>query len=357
MLAKGTPESAVTASEKALGAIPPPALAAPAPQHTNCSYCDRPWHDIRQCRVLQKDLRDGNVKDGTVLPANFAFKVAQPNRYRPYDRDSSHDRQYGRPPQGTTVKPEIGLAAQVRDPFDPIWTIDSACTRRVTHQAEWFTASKPGEGTIMVGGKNEIPIEATGTVTLQLPTPRTKPRRGSSRTCCLHHLNLFFVHAAVKQDFRFTFKRTSCAVQTDQRFKITAKMADHADLFQFNALATKPDSAMIAHPGINKDIMLLHKRLGHPNIRVLQALPKSQAIRDLDVQTVESRVPFFHVMFFLPNRTVERVKFPLHKVHTDICGPLPVPSLSGSEYFVVFIDDYSRYMFTHPMKRRSEAYV
>ncbi|DBA01171.1 TPA: hypothetical protein N0F65_002306 [Lagenidium giganteum] len=176
-LAKGTPESAAPASEKALAAVPPPAPAAPAPQHSNCSYCDRPRHDIRQCRVLQKDLRDGNEKDGTVLPASFTFKGAQPNRYRPYDRDSSHDRQYGRPPQGRGPKPEIGLAAQVKDPFDPIWTIDSGCTRHVTHQAEWFTASKPGEGTIMVGGKNEMPFKRLALSPCKLPTPRATPRR------------------------------------------------------------------------------------------------------------------------------------------------------------------------------------
>ncbi|DAZ99305.1 TPA: hypothetical protein N0F65_005473 [Lagenidium giganteum] len=156
------------------------------------------------------------TRDGTVLPANFTFKGAQPNRYRPYDRDSSQDRQYGQPPQGrgrgrgsnkydagnddqshnkggrgngggrkdyhqnrrdygrvaiiTTVKPVISLAAQIKDPFDPIWMIDAGCTRHVTHQAEWFTASKPGEGTIIVGGKNEMPIEATGTVICKLPT-------------------------------------------------------------------------------------------------------------------------------------------------------------------------------------------
>ncbi|GMF49394.1 unnamed protein product [Phytophthora fragariaefolia] len=43
-------------------------------------------------------------------------------------------------------------------------------------------------------------------------------------------------------------------------------------------------------------------------------------------------------------------------VHTDICGPLPVLSLTGCRYFVIFIDDYSRFMFTYPMKNRSQPY-
>ncbi|GMF25288.1 unnamed protein product [Phytophthora fragariaefolia] len=47
---------------------------------------------------------------------------------------------------------------------------------------------------------------------------------------------------------------------------------------------------------------------------------------------------------------------PLHKVHSDLCGPLPVPSMSGCRYWVVFIDDFTRYMFLYPIKARSQLY-
>uniref|UniRef100_A0A7N2LKK1 Integrase catalytic domain-containing protein n=1 Tax=Quercus lobata TaxID=97700 RepID=A0A7N2LKK1_QUELO len=41
-------------------------------------------------------------------------------------------------------------------------------------------------------------------------------------------------------------------------------------------------------------------------------------------------------------------------IHFDIWGPSPVASIGGSRYFVVFIDDYSRYSWIFPMKSRSE---
>ena len=46
----------------------------------------------------------------------------------------------------------------------------------------------------------------------------------------------------------------------------------------------------------------------------------------------------------------------LDLVHTDVCGKLDEPSLSGNEYFISFVDDKSRYTWTYPMKKKSEAF-
>ena len=41
-------------------------------------------------------------------------------------------------------------------------------------------------------------------------------------------------------------------------------------------------------------------------------------------------------------------------IRSDVWGPSPVASIGGSRYFVVFIDDYSRYSWIFPMKSHSE---
>ena len=52
----------------------------------------------------------------------------------------------------------------------------------------------------------------------------------------------------------------------------------------------------------------------------------------------------------------ERAKEPLELVHTDVCGPLNVQARGGYEYFVNFIDDYSRYSYIYLMQRKSETF-
>uniref|UniRef100_H3GYX4 Uncharacterized protein n=1 Tax=Phytophthora ramorum TaxID=164328 RepID=H3GYX4_PHYRM len=71
---EGYPESTATKNERVLVATGPPAPRITIGNSANnvCLYCDRPRHPIHHCRGLLKDLRDDQVKAGTILPANFA---------------------------------------------------------------------------------------------------------------------------------------------------------------------------------------------------------------------------------------------------------------------------------------------
>ena len=61
-----------------------------------------------------------------------------------------------------------------------------------------------------------------------------------------------------------------------------------------------------------------------------------------------------------------RVSFPKHLnnwakshfelVHTDVWGPCRIASTLGFQYFVIFIDDYSRCTWLFLMKNRAESY-
>ena len=44
----------------------------------------------------------------------------------------------------------------------------------------------------------------------------------------------------------------------------------------------------------------------------------------------------------------------LQLVHTDICGPFPTPSRNGQLYFILFLDDYSRYSYLYLIHKKSQ---
>lgn len=48
---------------------------------------------------------------------------------------------------------------------------------------------------------------------------------------------------------------------------------------------------------------------------------------------------------------------PLELVHCDVWGPSPKVSFLGFKYYIVFIDDFSRYRWIYPLKTKSDALV
>ena len=42
-------------------------------------------------------------------------------------------------------------------------------------------------------------------------------------------------------------------------------------------------------------------------------------------------------------------------IHTDICGPFPTPSWNGQQYFITFIDNYSRYGYLYLIHEKSQS--
>jgi transposase InsO family protein len=46
----------------------------------------------------------------------------------------------------------------------------------------------------------------------------------------------------------------------------------------------------------------------------------------------------------------------LDLVHSDVCGPMSSPSLSGCLYYVIFIDDYSRKCWIYFLKAKSDTF-
>ena len=51
-----------------------------------------------------------------------------------------------------------------------------------------------------------------------------------------------------------------------------------------------------------------------------------------------------------------RAKEVLDLIHTDLYGPMNISARGGYEYFITFIDDYSRYGYIYLMHHKSEAF-
>ena len=97
--------------------------------------------------------------------------------------------------------------------------------------------------------------------------------------------------------------------------------------------------------------------LGHINPNIIQRLIKDGLLEPLDFDefpVCESCLE--GKMTKRPsNAKGRRAQKLLELVHTDVCGLMSTQAKGGYEYFITFIDDYSRYGYVYLMRWKSEA--
>ncbi|RVW57555.1 Retrovirus-related Pol polyprotein from transposon RE2 [Vitis vinifera] len=86
--------------------------------------------------------------------------------------------------------------------------------------------------------------------------------------------------------------------------------------------------------------LFIHNRLGHPSLSKFQKMvPRFSTLSSLPCESCQLGK---HTCVSFPKRLNNWAKSPFELVHTDVWGPLSTASTLGFQYFVTFIDDYSR---------------
>ncbi|KAM1079012.1 hypothetical protein ACFX2B_013622 [Malus domestica] len=124
-----------------------------------------------------------------------------------------------------------------------------------------------------------------------------------------------------------------------------------------------PASSSAVHPKaltatVKASNTMWHQRLGHPSVKILHKLAANSCISISNSRNKAfcsdcalgkcSRLPFVS--------TSCTTSKPLELVHTDVWGPAPVSSLNGSRYYVLFVDDYTKYTWFFPLKYKSDVF-
>src|SRR3954469_19144126 len=83
-------------------------------------------------------------------------------------------------------------------------------------------------------------------------------------------------------------------------------------------------------------------------VRGLPGLYHVEDFSDVYVMTKQRRLPF-------PQRTSFRAKERLELVHGDLCGSVTPATPGGRRYFLLLVDDLSRYMWVLVLGSKGEA--
>ncbi len=239
------------------------------------------------------------------------------------------------------------------------WFVDSGCSNHMTFDKSLFSSYTSGHpSTVSLGNNNLANITGIGTVEILILV------RGNQVKCTLKNVlhvpdlgyQLLSVPTFDKLGFRTSFESGRCLISSGSRLLATATML--GNLYQLDV----PRSEFKAL--LSTSLPIWHRRLAHVQPDVIKDMSKSNGVHGIQLSdsTTNSNVCTGCVYgkahrTAIPKKSETRATKLLQLVHSDVNGPIEVPSLGGSRYFVTFIDDYSRWTTMYTMKQKSETFA
>lgn len=240
-------------------------------------------------------------------------------------------------------------ALAARKVNDHEWYADSGATRHMTHEnLDMDNKRSPIVPEVRVANDEKLKIVHVGDVKCNLSDSEItlKDVQYVPDLC----VNLLSVSQMVKKGHTVVFDINGCKIYNKEKQVIAVGVLKN-DMFQLNIKMNESVFAANTNKA-NSDYALWHRRLAHVNFNSLKSTLKISVPNGLKCKVCakgkHARAPF--------NETGTRATKPLEIIHSDVCGKFPVRSLGGANYFVTFIDDFTRKIFIYPIASKDMVF-
>ena len=174
--------------------------------------------------------------------------------------------------------------------------------------------------------------------------------------------NLLSIHQfCVDNDWYFVLTSSHFFVKDMQTGEILLQGPCEAGLYPMHLkqISSKHCRNLVAFIGVKTSLSTWHNRLGHPAYSVIQQLLRNSHLSVSSSQKQDNLCEPCQLAKSkkLPFPNSNRIsQFPLQLIHSDVWTS-PVQSLSGCRFYVLFVDDFSRFTWLFPLKHKSEVFV
>jgi hypothetical protein len=277
---------------------------------------------------------------------------------------------------------DVYLASTSTQSDQGVWLIDSGASYHMTPHREWFCEYERYDGgDVFLGDDSTTKIVGRGRVRLILQDGRKRTLPGVLHIPGLER-NLISVSKMSDVGVHTLFQKDSCkmvrgvmvlmkGVWIGTLYKLLGNVdstgcnnivSPEVDSTSTQLDPTRAESVQTDSTRHDKidPTMLWHERMGHIGEKGLRAMHNKGMVEGFPECGLE--VDFCEHCIYGKQ---SRVRFPsgatrengiLELVHSDVFGPVTVPSLGGSLYYVSFIDDFSRKTWIYFLRKKSEVF-
>ena len=232
------------------------------------------------------------------------------------------------------------------------WLYDSGCCNHMTPQSDVFITKQQPDSpfSVCTADGTRLTVKFSGHVsTPQLSLPNTIHVPNLS-------LSLVSISQLVESALIVIFSSSGCVVQDPKTKEILGIGRKVGRMFEVVYLRLpKPTSNFVASVSSFSSFNIWHSRLGHLSLSRLKLLANSGClgtIKDDSFSCLSCQLGKHCALPFTSNDFTSTCAFDL--IHSDVWGPAPHSSMGGARYFVIFIDDHTRFTWIYLMNKRSE---
>jgi len=315
----------------------------------SCFFCKEKGHWANKCPAKQQaKRRPGRGRGGRREGFGNAGRPSQSANRAVVERG-------GTPQAWTAMDEKSAKVSQSK------WVLDSGATNHMTSDRTLFQQMNPVQTPIHIANGDTMMAEGEGDVVIGLVVNGVKnpvvlkrvlyvPEMGSS--------GLVSVRCIQAAGGVVSFAGNTVSIKHGRELYGIAKLEQNAYILQTENIEAKPASA-----GITTKHATLHDwhcRLGHISYDNVKRLAEDHPEITIDgsrtnptcvscVATKQTRTPNH-----FPSTRITTA--PLELIHTDLAGPMKIPSIGGARYFLLFIDDHTRYTMVYTLHQKSETF-
>jgi transposase InsO family protein len=151
-----------------------------------------------------------------------------------------------------------------------------------------------------------------------------------------------------------------------KKILLTATQRPADRLYYLDVPRSRSESAYPAYALPTSKLEKLHRKLGHLNYSSIRSLVRKDLVTGIALtkEELEIEPPVCAACMmgkitrasFPPSESGRASQF-LALIHSDLWGPAPVQSISGSRYMITFTDDFSRWVWIFFLRRKSDAFA
>ena len=237
------------------------------------------------------------------------------------------------------------------------WCLDTGATHHMTGRREFFTELDSSvRGSVKFGDASGVEIKGAGSVVFTAASGEHRLLTGVYYIPALRN-SIISLGQLDENGSRVEVEHGVMRIWDPSRRLLAKVRRSPNRLYILNVKVAQPCCLAARR---DDGAWQWHERFGHLNFEALKRLSAKEMVRglpcldhveqfcDVCVLTKQRRLPF-------PQQSSFRAKERLELVHGDLCGPVTPATPGGRRYFLLLVDDLSRYMWVMILGSKGEA--